>query len=99
MTPSRPFYQSVTIINLHAIEQAKYLEFCKDKFLAAGKQLDDSVVDVIYALTDSAIPKRYWTDLKRKLIDEGSQLYDKIVRFKIKAKDGKTGSSWSDQCD
>lgn len=48
VTPSRPFYQSVTIINLHAIEQAKYLEFCKDKFLAAGKQLDDSIVDVIY---------------------------------------------------
>ena len=26
-----------------------------------------SVVDVIGALTDSNIPKRYWTDLKRKL--------------------------------
>ena len=33
-----------------------------------------SVVDVISALTDSNIPKRYWTDLKRKLTDEGSQL-------------------------
>lgn len=48
-----------------------------------------SVVDVIYALTDSAIPKRYWTDLKRKLIDEGSQLYENIVRLKMKARDGK----------
>ena len=38
-----------------------------------------SVVDVIGALTDSNIPKRYWTDLKRNLIKEGSQLYEKIV--------------------
>ena len=26
-----------------------------------------SVVDVISALTDSNIPKRYWTDLKKKI--------------------------------
>lgn len=48
-----------------------------------------SVVDVISALTDSNIPKRYWTDLKRKLTDEGSQLYDNIVQLKMKANDGK----------
>ena len=48
-----------------------------------------SVVDVIFALTDSKIPKRYWSDLKRKLTKEGSQLYEKIVRLKMKAKDGK----------
>lgn len=48
-----------------------------------------SVVDVIGALTDSNIPKRYWTDLKKKLIDEGSQLYENIVRLKLKAQDGK----------
>ena len=48
-----------------------------------------SVVDVIGALTESNIPKRYWTDLKRKLVDEGSQLYENIVQLKMKAKDGK----------
>ena len=48
-----------------------------------------SVVDVISVLTDSNIPKRYWTDLKSKLITEGSQLYDNIVQLKMKAKDGK----------
>lgn len=49
-----------------------------------------SVVDVIEALTDSNIPKRYWTDLKRKLNEEGSQLYEKIVQLKMKStKDGK----------
>ena len=41
-----------------------------------------SVIDVIGALTDSNIPKRYWSDLKRKLDEEGSQLYENIVRLK-----------------
>ena len=49
-----------------------------------------NVVDVISALTDSKIPKRYWTDLKRDLIKEGSQLYENIVQLKMKSKkDGK----------
>ncbi len=48
-----------------------------------------SVVDVISALTDSKIPKRYWSDLKRKLIEEGSQLYENIVQLKMIANDGK----------
>ena len=48
-----------------------------------------SVVDVIGALTDSKIPKRYWTDLKRKIIEEGSELYENIVQLKMLAKDGK----------
>ena len=49
-----------------------------------------SVVDVIGALTETSIPKRYWSDLKNKLIDEGSELYEKIVQLKLKSsKDGK----------
>lgn len=48
-----------------------------------------SVVDVISALTNSNTPKRYWSDLKIKLNNEGSQLYEKIVRLKMKAQDGK----------
>ncbi len=30
-----------------------------------------SVVDVVGVLTDSTIPKRYWSDLKIKLKEEG----------------------------
>ena len=48
-----------------------------------------SVVDVIAALTETSIPRRYWSDLKNNLIEEGSQLYDKIVRLKLLANDGK----------
>jgi hypothetical protein len=48
-----------------------------------------SVIDVIEILTGSSIPKRYWSDLKKKLTTEGSEVYDKIVRLKMKAEDGK----------
>lgn len=56
---------------------------------ASDEQWYFSVVDVVGALTDSNVPKRYWSDLKRKLIAEGSQLYEKIVQLKFKAADGK----------
>ena len=48
-----------------------------------------SVVDVVEALTGTSIPKRYWSDLKRKLLSEGSQVYEKIVQLKFLASDGK----------
>ena len=48
-----------------------------------------SVVDVIAALTNASIPRNYWSDLKRKLIDEGSEVHEKIVQLKLKSKDGK----------
>lgn len=48
-----------------------------------------SVIDVIEALTDAKIPRNYWSDLKRRLINEGSEVHAKIVQLKLKAKDGK----------
>jgi len=39
-------------------------------------------------LTQSNIPKRYWTDLKKKLIEGGSQLYENIVQLKMKSQKG-----------
>jgi len=48
-----------------------------------------SVIDVIEILTGSSIPKRYWSDLKKKLTREGSQLYENIVQLKFEAADGK----------
>lgn len=48
-----------------------------------------SVVDVIEILTDSTIPKRYWSDLKNKLKEEWSEVYEKIVRLKMLASDWK----------
>lgn len=49
-----------------------------------------SVVDVIHVLTGSENPRRYWSDLKRKLKSEGAtQLYENIVQLKMKSSDGK----------
>lgn len=50
-----------------------------------------SVVDVVAVLTEASNPRRYWSDLKRKLKEEGSiQLYENIVQLKMKAEDGKS---------
>lgn len=49
-----------------------------------------AIIDVIDVLTESNNPRRYWSDLKRKLIAEGfSQLYEIIVQLKIISSDGK----------
>ncbi|HGO5815913.1 TPA: BRO family protein [Mannheimia haemolytica] len=50
-----------------------------------------SVVDIIEVLTQSSNPRRYWSDLKRKIKDEegGIELYEKIVQLKFQASDGK----------
>ncbi|MEK6969502.1 MAG: Bro-N domain-containing protein [Nanoarchaeota archaeon] len=48
-----------------------------------------SVIDIVAVLTDSSIPKRYWSDLKVKLLEEGFEPYDKIVQLKMPAEDGK----------
>lgn len=50
-----------------------------------------SVVDVVAILTESANPRRYWSDLKRKIKEEegADQLYEKIVQLKLKSSDGK----------
>jgi len=48
-----------------------------------------SIVDIIAILTESTIPKRYWSDLKIKLKEEGFESYEFIVQLKLKSGDGK----------
>ena len=49
-----------------------------------------SITDVISVLTGTANPRRYWSDLKRKLKAEGAnELYEKIVQLKMLSSDGK----------
>lgn len=50
-----------------------------------------SVIDVVGVLSESDNPKRYWSDLKRKMAKESglTQPYEKIVRLKLVASDGK----------
>ena len=48
-----------------------------------------SIIDVIAALTGNERPRKYWNDLKTKLLREGSQLSEKIGQLKMKSSDGK----------
>jgi hypothetical protein len=49
-----------------------------------------AIIDIIEILTESNNPRRYWSDLKRKLNSEGfSQLYEIIVQLKMISSDGK----------
>jgi len=48
-----------------------------------------SIVDVIAILTESPRPRKYWADLKAKLMEEGSELSDKIGQLKMIAEDDK----------
>ena len=48
-----------------------------------------SIVDVIGALTESSRARKYWSDLKKKLKIEGSELSEKIGQLKMQSADGK----------
>ena len=48
-----------------------------------------SVVDIIGALTQTDRARKYWSDLKTKLQDEGFEVSEKIGQLKLMADDGK----------
>jgi len=48
-----------------------------------------SVIDAVGILSESANPRRYWSDLKIKLKKEGFQLYENFVQLKLESEDGK----------
>ncbi len=49
-----------------------------------------SVIDIVEALTGTERPRRYWNDLKKKLVDEGYfEVSEKIGQLKLLENDGK----------
>ncbi len=48
-----------------------------------------SVVDIVGALTQTDRARKYWSDLKTKLIEEGFEVSEKIGQLKLMADDGK----------
>lgn len=48
-----------------------------------------SVVDVIAVLTESENPRKYWSVLKTRLKNEGSELATNCSQLKLQAADGK----------
>ncbi|MBU1644449.1 MAG: Bro-N domain-containing protein [Nanoarchaeota archaeon] len=49
-----------------------------------------SVVDIVDALTESGRARKYWSDLKRRLTEEGFELSAKIGQLKLVSSDGKS---------
>ncbi|MEO5644600.1 MAG: BRO family protein [Bacteroidia bacterium] len=49
-----------------------------------------SIIDIIEVLTDNGRPRKYWSDLKKKLLQEGyNELSEKIGQLKMQSADGK----------
>ena len=48
-----------------------------------------SVVDVVSIVSKSDRPRKYWSDLKTRLKQEGNEVCEKIGQLKLKSKDGK----------
>ena len=48
-----------------------------------------SVVDIIGALTQTDRARKYWSDLKVKLTEEGFEVSEKIGQLKLTSSDGK----------
>lgn len=48
-----------------------------------------SVIDVVAVLADNSRARKYWSDLKKKMQDEGSELSENIGQLKMLANDGK----------
>ena len=77
--------------NSHAQNKLKLFENKKIRYVwnAEEEEWYFSVIDVVEVLSESQNPRRYWSDLKIKLVKEGSEVYDKIVQLKLQAADGK----------
>jgi len=48
-----------------------------------------SVVDVVGVLSESSRPRKYWADLRKRLVEDGSELSDFIGQLKMESSDGK----------
>lgn len=70
------------------------IRFYKDKEVRAIWDEDNSkwwfsVIDIVWILSESDRPRKYWSDLKSKLESEKSEVSAKIGQLKMMAPDGK----------
>ena len=80
---------------VNGMEQNDKIQLFEDKRIRTAWDAEKeewyfSIVDVCEVLSGTDNPRRYWSDLKRKLKSEGAvELYEKIVQLKMTAPDGK----------
>lgn len=87
-SPARPFYQSVTIMNLKTLSIDKYREFANDKFEERNKHIETDVVDAIYPRFDgiTSYLQRIMNVLFLKTPDGGtctSSMVDDAINYNI----------------
>ena len=76
--------------NMHLINKIFNNETIRTVWDKEKEKCYISIVDLIGVLTESTRPRKYWSDLKKKLIEEGhDELSEKIGQLKLKATDGK----------
>jgi len=76
--------------NMHLINKLFNNETIRTVWDKNDEKYYISVVDVIAVLTKSTRPRKYWSDLKKKIIEEGhNELSEKIGQLKLKSSDGK----------
>jgi len=88
-----PKVRNLYFINTKGIKMSK-LKIFQDKHVRSHWDADKelwcfSIIDIITILTDSDRPRKYWNDLKLKLVNEGSQVSEKIGQLKMTAPDGR----------
>jgi hypothetical protein len=68
-------------------------QFSKEKIRSQWDEKDEkwyiSIVDIVRVLTDSPNPRKYWSVLKTRLKNEGSELATNCSQLKLQSADGK----------
>ena len=90
-TPSSHLYTIFCILIFMKEEENALVVFRGEKIRRVWQ--DDewyfSIIDIIEVLTESSRPRKYWSDLKSRLIEEGFEVSEKIGQLKLRADDGK----------
>ena len=83
--------------NLHLINKIFNNETIRTVWDKDEEKYYVSIIDIVGILSGSKRPRKYWSDLKKQLLEEGNEVSEKIGQLKLKALDGKY--RMTDVCD
>lgn len=83
--------------NLHLINKIFNNETIRTVWNKEDEKYYISIIDIVAILSGSTRPRKYWSDLKKQLLEEGNEVSEKIGQLKLKAQDGKY--RMTDVCD
>ena len=74
---------------MHLINKIFNNETIRTVWVKEDEKYYISIVDLVGILSESDRPRKYWSDLKSKLKQEGNEVSEKIGQLKLKSQDGK----------